>query len=288
MTQTANKEILVLETIREIEKPFLEALQRTYGEKQGWRICGPASVALTRILTGLTGVPIASNSQEEHLELMLGIYDPRDKPDRLDRIEEQTYVLYSPGDGFVYYIDPIFGLLMQNQGISTGAIKVEKYHIDNLAEELRRNHNIYPFSTEHEGIDQPKSIFHIFPTPQKRMLAFQEMVAALHDERATVPFYALSTGQVFKIGGVELVRIIRQLAPTWTPNVEQVLRIMRQLVMLNHPKLDPSGSEESRPTAPIKNIQKKDYLKIINLSPALYRERFIENVLHIGSGTVKM
>lgn len=267
MTSEVNREALVLETIREIEKPFLEALKRAYGKKQGWRVCGPASVALTRILATLTGIPIEPNGQGEHFELTIGIYDPVDQPDRLNRIEEQTYVLYLPGNRFAYYIDPIFGLLMQGQGVSAGAIKVEKYHRDDLATELTGNHHIYPFSPEHEGINQSRSIFRFFPTPQKRMLAWQEMVSALHDERATVPAYALSTGHVFKIGGIELVDIIRQFAPAWTPDIQEARQIMRRVVMimypgLGQPKVDDSRSKENL----FKNIIIENIIKINDLN----------------------
>lgn len=91
--QVPNREAELLGTIKEIEVPFMEALQRDYGEKRGWRMCGPASIALSRVLSARTGVPIGKDIEGEHIELTVGIFDPQSDANRLSRIEEQTHPL---------------------------------------------------------------------------------------------------------------------------------------------------------------------------------------------------
>ncbi len=211
-----SKENLLVSTIQNIELPFMQALAREFGATRGWRVCGPASIVLSRVLSNLLDIPIGRKLPGEHLELSVGIYDPRDHPDRQEKMEEQTFLTYMTGTGFTYYIDPIYGLLMQGAGNLEGAIQIEKFSDEAFERSLIMRHNLYPFTPDHPQIEHA-GIFRSAKSSEERVSLWEEMVATLHDERATVSGYVMSNGMIIMDRG-NLGKLIKQFAPNWKAN----------------------------------------------------------------------
>ncbi|MBI2613464.1 MAG: hypothetical protein HYW62_01730 [Candidatus Levybacteria bacterium] len=222
---TPSRESELLGAIKEIEVPFMEALKRDYGEERGWRMCAPASIALSRILSARTGVPIGRDIPGEHVELTVGIFDPKTAPDRLSRIEEQTYIRYFTGDGNVYYIDPIYGLLMQTRQQLSEAIQVEKYPVTEVDQALIREHHLYPFDPNHDGLDTSEAFAPHGTSAEERKSYIAEVIPALNDERATMSEFVADSGRVMITDWQKTEAIIKEFAPSWKP--ERLVRMER-------------------------------------------------------------
>lgn len=246
--ENKSREDLVIGTIRRIEVPFMQALQKEYGEKRGWRICGPASIALTRVLTTLTGVPIQQGGEGERLELSVGIYDPKSDPDRRTKTEEQTYVRYYTGKGDVYYIDPIYGLLMGGRTDLDGAIQVEKYKQEDLDEALANNHDLYSFDPDHEYIDYAGT-FSTLPASIRGRF-YNDTLSALHDFRATMQYFIADSGDTFKTDWNKTEAVIMAIAPDWQPDFES-------MVLMNEILLSNLDANRPKPTS-VSQIKKLD------------------------------
>lgn len=195
----------------------MQALQREYGEKRGWRMCGSASVALSRILSERTGVPIGKNISGEHIELCVGIYDPKEKPNRARLIEEQTYIRYYTIGGDIYYIDPIYGLLMGGKKDFKGAIQVEKYSQTEVDRELQTRHHLYFFDPNHPDITECKTFAGM--DIHKRQMFIDDNVAALNDERATMSEYVADSGHVMSTDYAKTEGIIKEFALSYKPDL---------------------------------------------------------------------
>lgn len=226
--QNPTREKQLLDTIQEIEVPFMQALQREYGADRGWRMCGPAAVALTRVISTLTGIPIQKNGAGEHLEIELGIFDPENAPDRLSRIEEQTYVRYYTGTGQVYYIDPIYGLLMGNRSDIKGAIQVEKYEEADIDNQLATKHNLHRFDPLSERVSHVPLFAKM--SPETRLMFYSDTISAIHDERATLPMFVGDSGALYHSDNSKAEAVIRSIAPEWRIDRETEIRLLRQAV----------------------------------------------------------
>lgn len=224
-------EAALLGVIKEVEVPFLSALRDEFGEKKGWRCCGPASVILSRIISHRTGVPIGLNLPGEHLTVMVGIFDPKNSPDRLARLEEQTYIRYYTGDGSVYYIDPIYGSLMEERVELRNAIQVEKYGEEEIDKALIANHSLYPFDPDHESIET-RGVFSLYTTVEKRSECWTDLVTVFNDERATLSGpYLCNHGALLRNLHIKaVIRIIEELVPGWKPNLVVEARQRLRLV----------------------------------------------------------
>ena len=206
-----NHEQQILDTIKKIEVPFMMALQRTFGAERGWRCCGPASIALSRILSYLTGVPIGRSLEGEHIELTVGIFDPKKDINRLSRIEEQTHIRYHVGNEFIYYIDAIYGLLMLARPQLEKTIQVEKYHAGTIDPELIARHNLYPFDPNHKGI-AGRGMWGQCGTPEECRKTWEDIVEALNDERGTCFSFKSDCGErVYHPGWNEVVPVIEEI-----------------------------------------------------------------------------
>lgn len=222
-TKPANHEKDVISLIRQIEIPFMSALSDEFGTERGWRICGPASVALSRIISSRLGIPIGRGLEAGHLEVSMGIFDPQDDSDRLDRIEEQTYIRYCPGNRYVYYIDPIYGLLMENRQLSRGAIQVEKYPVGEVDRALIMNHNLYLFDPNHVDITE-RGFFKNFPNSSERQTRFDDFVTAMNDHRATMERFLGNSGLPYRSACNRVKDIINHFAPEWQQDAEVVAK----------------------------------------------------------------
>lgn len=261
------KERAVLEIIREIEVPFTLALREAYGEERGWRICAPAAIALSIILSSRTGIPLKRvNSNEAHIEVCMGIYDPKEKPDRLAKLEEQTYIRYYTGDGYCYYIDPIYGLLMEGRAVQQGAIQVEKYLAEEIDDALIASHNLYPFDPAHEGLELSDNSFAEFQTPEERQTFYDDVIAAMNDHRATMPaFVGDSLQNKFRTDWRRVIEVIKRFAPQWQEDWHQQEPDMLLALMLifgeNHRRAPIASKINEKLTSKLAYLVNK---KIIN------------------------
>ncbi len=125
--------------------PFLEDLLKSIYPEKGMRLCGPAAVTLSRMLSFDFGIPIGQHIDGEHLEVCVGIFDPVHDPDELARIEEQSFLKYYSPEGNVYYCDLIYPSLLGKD--ETQMIAVEKYSPGSFDAELARRRNIFSITS---------------------------------------------------------------------------------------------------------------------------------------------
>lgn len=222
-SQVSAKEKAVLSLINQIEVPFMSALKDEFGEERDWRICGPASVALSKIISSRLDIPITRGVQGEHLEVCLGIFDPQDNSARLECIEEQTYIRYYPGNRYVHYVDPIYGLLMENRELSQGVIQVERYLVGEVDRVLIRNHNLYFFDPDHVDITE-RGFFKNFPNASERQTRFDDFVTSMNDHRATMERFLGDSGLPYRSACHRVKGIIARFAPEWQEDVEAVAK----------------------------------------------------------------
>jgi hypothetical protein len=154
------RETNVVQEIRKIYPDLYGMLTAIYPDRE-WRVCWPACIGLSRMISFKFGIPIGQNIEGEHLEICVGIYDPVDlplSPDyasrddmRIAEIEEQTYLKYYSPTGNVLLIDTIYPLLFKRNTGDDVPIFVEKYSPNTFDSEYARRHNVfsidrYPFS----------------------------------------------------------------------------------------------------------------------------------------------
>jgi hypothetical protein len=236
----ATKETEVVQLIREIESEFLRQLQAAYGESRGWRICGPAAIALSRIIATRLNIPLLHRGMGEHIHLDLGMFDPRNNPSVFGSLEpeEQTYILYDPGQEDIYYIDPIYGLLMEGQGMHRGEIiKVVKIPKTELPERLAADYALFPYL---DWVGRNVSFLinkrAYFPDILGR---YVEGLVAMHDERAFMETFITAEGNVYQSDWSKTQQIIKHFVPEWQPENdvfrEEIKKVLRKL--LGEPRL---------------------------------------------------
>lgn len=218
MPEIKSRENEVLATIQEIEVPFMLDLKAEFEKDLKWSICAPASIALSRILSSKTGIPIVRNGQGEHLELYMGLYlkaSSRDSTiiDILEASDEQTYIRYYTGNGTAYYIDPILGVLFHQKQPNNRPILVEKYESANLEESLRSRYGLTPFDPKLARLI-PRSSFARM-TAEHCLISWNDLMGAVHDFRATMPAFIADSGQLIKTQWYRVSRIINRFAPNW-------------------------------------------------------------------------
>jgi hypothetical protein len=138
------REQTVLRTIRAVEVPLYSALEGEFAEKiskRGWLVCGPANLALSRILNARTGIPIRRGGQDERFEIVVGGYIGSDNS-KMDH----THLRYYTGTGDVYYIDSVSQFLWEKRRDLLGGIRIEKYREDEIDIALQRKYRLYPAS----------------------------------------------------------------------------------------------------------------------------------------------
>lgn len=234
ITPTREKEVVGL--IQKIEVPFMEALQEEYGKTKGWRVCGPASISLSRIISHHTGIPIGRNIDGEHIELVVGIFDPRNASDRLNRIEEQTYIRYYTGNGNVYYIDAIYGLLMRGREEFHEAIQVEKYKVSEIDQALIEKHHLYAFDPNHDGITSINGLKNL--TASERFEYINDSLAALNDDRATMSDFLADSKRAMRTNWAQTVTIIKKFTPDWKENIHSQAERLSELANTMFKKLE--------------------------------------------------
>lgn len=218
------REEQVTSFIRQIQTPFLTALQEEYGVNKGWQLCGPASIALSRILSSKLGIPISREGEEEHIELYLGIYNPGTDN---EAGEEFTYIKYFSGDGYVTYIDPTYRLLTHKVADSSdNPILVEKFTQDEFDQQLIKRHNIYPFDPNNDVVKSRGGI-----TSVEQVSSFwQDVMAAIHDYRGTMPILVTSEGKKKATNWSKTVNVIKRFAPEWQEDTKSQERDYARLL----------------------------------------------------------
>lgn len=208
------REEQLVSLVRQIQTPFLAAMQEAYGVDKGWQLCGPASIALSRILSSNLGIPISREAEGEHIELYLGIYNPG-----VNNVagEELTYLKYFSGNGYVLYIDPIYRLLTSKAANSSdNPILVEKFPEDEFDQQLIKRHNIYPFDPNNDVVKSRGGINSV----EQVSSFWQDVMMAIHDYRGTMPILVTSEGKKKATNWNKTVNVIKRFAPEWQEDTE--------------------------------------------------------------------
>lgn len=218
------REEQVVSLVRQIQTPFITALQEEYGADNGWQLCGPAAIALSRILSSKLGIPISREGEGEHMELYLGIYNPG-----TNNIvgEELTYIKYFSGNGYVLYIDPTYRLLTHKAADSSdNPILVEKFAQDEFDQQLIKRHNIYPFDPNNDVVKSRGGI-----TSVEQVSSFwQDVMTTIHDYRGTMPILVTSEGKKKPTNWHKAVNIIKRFAPEWQEDAKSQERDYARLL----------------------------------------------------------
>lgn len=215
----------VLQIVQEVRKPLFTALgeimgddkAKRLGEDKRWALCGPASIALTRILNKRTGVPLSREGQGKRLELVVALFDPGDTQKKIDH----TYIRYYPGKKnflgreIVYSIDPIHEPLFGGKG-EHGRILVAKHTEDTIDANLATKYAL--FSPDHDleyFLTSP--LFVEDPLDPYAKHALSDLLAAFHDDRITQPRFSANSGKVIEYGNwsLQIAEVIRRLEPEW-------------------------------------------------------------------------
>ena len=128
---------------------LLNSLLVNLGANRGFRMCGPASIVVSRILADLSGLPVGLRLTGDHIELQVNIYDNGDP----EQTEEHTYIkMYL--DGKIIYIDPVLNVLTgKGAGIEVQVFDGESQE-KNFKEYLDKVRHLHPFDHNNKGIAQ--------------------------------------------------------------------------------------------------------------------------------------
>jgi hypothetical protein len=175
----------ILSCIQEVQLPLTEAIQQEFANLDGWEKSALASIAVSRVLSDGTGIPIELEGIGEHIELAVGVYNPSQITDFLEkRIDEQTYVRYHDGTGRVYRINPLYD----------GFLQMVPY----TAQELEMVQNIERQASGNN--------------PER----YQDLICALHDDS--------QLGRIIpNPQKSRVVRVMQDFVPNWQFPVEEVI-----------------------------------------------------------------
>lgn len=190
---------------------------KRFGEERRWALCGPASIALTRIINHRTGIPISRNAVGPRLELAISLFSPKDSPKKIDH----TYIRYYPGEitglgkEIVWSIDPIHEPLFQGKG-EHGKIIVERHTTDTIDSALEEKYSLVPFSRDPEYFKTSRT----FVTKERDETALPDLLGAFHDERITEPYFIGDSGELRGEGkwSLQVAEVIQRIEPGWARN----------------------------------------------------------------------
>jgi hypothetical protein len=190
---------------------------RRFGEERRWALCGPASIALTRIINNRTGVPISRESSGKRLELCIALFDPGDPQKKIDH----TYIRYYTGvkdfleREIVYSIDPIHEPLFGGKG-EHGRIIVERHTTDTIDADLARKYHLFPPQHDSEYFLTSPSFVEDPSDPSSRQI-LPDLLAAFHDERITQPRFRGNSGKIYNYGvwSLQIAQVIKKIEPRW-------------------------------------------------------------------------
>lgn len=222
-------ESYIRERIKEIQKPFLEAcwnewgeLERPDGKKRGWFNCSPMSIALSRILSLETGVPIGIPSfpkqkGDEYFEFIARWYDPL--PPR-GKIDDHFLLVYDNGGGCKTLIDVNGQLLWGGKTLEDpDAILLAKYPSASFASMLEREHHLYPYYLRGESyaryLSQQEQLIDTIDELETR-----DYIDAMHSDASTKyvgPFKGLFSGrQIADVRwGKSIGNVVRAFHKDW-------------------------------------------------------------------------
>ncbi|MGI8420479.1 MAG: hypothetical protein ACR2LN_07625 [Candidatus Levyibacteriota bacterium] len=221
----------LLQVVTKHEVPLLQGLWDRWGDqilpngqKRGWLLCGPGTIAQSRIINWETGIPIFKDGNpytQEYLQLgETYLYYPEDgnMPDGV----EHTVVSYFNGQGQVIIIDPTGPLLWGESELIgandlQGAISIQKFPVSKFEKALRDNYHLQPLDPADEKVKKAYNKYGYQPPDQTRLADWK---SAFNDNRITGPFpFRGDSGQEI-IGdtgryGVTLATFIRTIIPDW-------------------------------------------------------------------------
>lgn len=106
---------------------------------------------------------------------------------------------------------------MQSRQQLSEAIQVEKYSVAEADQALIDKHHLYPFDPNHDGLAGSKA-FASLRTPAERQMYITDSIAALNDERATMPQFVADSGRTMSTDWQKTEAIIKEFAPNWEPD----------------------------------------------------------------------
>jgi hypothetical protein len=219
--------------IDKYEVPLLRKAWNTWseqtlanGQKRGWLVCGPTTIALSRIINCEAGIPLLRNGNpntEEHLKLQSYLFYPKDKPD--DKVEH-IVLQYFDGQEQVTHIDVTGQFLLEGGKELTGdddlrgAIHRRTFSVSEYNDVLTDIYKLYPFDPDSKHV---KDVYNKYKLPPPNVTEEADWAIANYDDRVTSPFPLKgdSCREIILYAGNDrygppLADFIRGFIPDWT------------------------------------------------------------------------
>jgi hypothetical protein len=210
-----SREALVDSCLAEFGNMVLDQVRFEYGirsplsdgQERGWLLCGAMSVALSRLLSYRTGVPVGRGLEGVHFSLDTRYFYPSDAPEEVHRLSDHTFVLYHTGQGTSYYLDAVYPVLWNDVSPQLSDLRdvviYEPHPTDRIGKVLEEKYALFPFDEA-----TPESILeHPFVMPG--YASWQEI------DRFIDIANAARAEDIGRIWGGQLVKAIRMVEPDW-------------------------------------------------------------------------
>lgn len=228
-----HRELALRGTIAKYEQPLLTGLWNRWGgqtlkngqRKRGWLVCGPGTIALSRLINWETGIPILKDGDpntQEHLRLSRTyFYDPPGGEIQ-DRIDHE-FLTYFNGKSQAMHIDLTGPLTWGEKKHLTGedelrsAIHMQKFPVADYEDALRNIYHLYPFDPTSELV---RRVFEYYQQPLPAADAQDAWFTARNSDTITkaIPF-SIITGKpnwdTYERYGLHLAEFIRTFLPQW-------------------------------------------------------------------------
>jgi hypothetical protein len=194
------------------------------GQKREWLVCGPATIAMTRLLNWETGIPILSKGNpytQAHLKLSPHyFYNPGSNT--TDAMEH-TFATYFNGQGTATHID-VTGLLLHRdkkrltgEDNLHGAIHMRTFSTVEYSEALRSKYHLQPHEPDNPIL---KDVYKRLNLEIPSLSKVEAWSAAIHSNQITSPFPFKGIededeNYVTTRFGTGLADFIRTMIPDW-------------------------------------------------------------------------
>lgn len=200
--------------LEHIQPALFTALEEEYNVERGWLVCGPAAIALSRLMQEQSGVPIGRHRTDEHIELAVGFFDPAD---RGYQASDHTHLRYYDGRGGVYYTDMIYNRLWPGAGENQNQTIVEGFGVQEIDARLQQRFSLYPL--EHFGNVWPRlAPFDPWGVGDFSPQALDDFVGAMNRPEVTDSHIVTESG------------VVRDISFFWGERVQRVIDRTRGLL----------------------------------------------------------
>lgn len=199
------REEAVLRFVTAIEIPLLAAVKAEYWHERGWRVCGPASLALAWLTYLYTGVPIRQSGHSEHLRLMVLVYP--------DQPMDHVLIGYHTGCGDVFCIDLTGDLYWRGYPRLEGAMHISCFGLGEMPLELKEQFRLEHFESTRANQIGLHNILVGDRTPS-RQEDYQDLLAALHSPKALMSRLPLPSGRSIDPTSYWSKRVLRVMKAT--------------------------------------------------------------------------